>query len=199
MLKAEQFMYAGGSPVDLRVAAGACAGISGASGSGKTRLLRALCDLDPWQGSLSLNGTAAHAVPAPDWRRRIGYLPAESQWWFDSVGEHFPAAFPFEPDFCWQAAGFEPDTAGWEISRLSSGEKQRLAILRLLVRRPQALLLDEPTAHLDEKNARQIEALLLQYRSQKNIPVIWVGHDKAQLERVADCRYLMHDGELVPQ
>lgn len=192
-------MYIGGHPVDLRVAAGECAGISGASGSGKTRLLRALCDLDPWQGSLSLNGTAAHAVSAPVWRRRIGYLPAESQWWYDTVGEHFPDKFQFEPDFGWQAAGFEPETSGWEVSRLSSGEKQRLAILRLLVRCPQALLLDEPTAHLDEKNARRMEALLLKYRAEKNIPVIWIGHDQAQLGRVADRRYLMHDGELVQQ
>lgn len=196
MLKVENFKYAGGHVSALTVVSAACAGISGASGSGKTRLLRALCDLDPWEGRLSLNSIAAQTVSAPEWRRRIGYLPAESQWWYDSVGEHFPVKFAFDPNFSWQAAGFDDDVAKWEISRLSSGEKQRLAVLRLLLRRPEALLLDEPTAHLDENNAGLLEALLINYRTEKKIPMVWVGHNMAQLKRVAGLRYVMRAGEL---
>src|SRR5262252_689372 len=71
------------------LSAGECIAISGPSGSGKTLLLRAIADLDPNEGMVSLDGHDRSTVPGPEWRRRVDYLPAEPGWWADIVGEHF--------------------------------------------------------------------------------------------------------------
>jgi ABC-type multidrug transport system ATPase subunit len=194
MLELTNFSYANSSAFDLRIVPGQCAGLSGPSGSGKTRLLRAMCDLDPWQGSMQLAGVDAHSIPAPEWRQRIGYLPADALWWHDTVGPHFPYTSELPEKYNWEAAGFESDVTHWEISRLSSGERQRLAMLRLLCRRPHALLLDEPTAHLDPKSALMMEALVQNYQKTNNIPVLWVTHIPEQLDRITHSQYLMHHG-----
>jgi ABC-type bacteriocin/lantibiotic exporter with double-glycine peptidase domain len=76
--------------IDFRLAARGTAAIVGASGSGKSLFLRALADLDPHRGAIFLDDTACAEIPAPQWRRRVGLLPAESQWWFDEVSAHFP-------------------------------------------------------------------------------------------------------------
>jgi len=166
-------------PCDILVDAGACTAVAGASGSGKTLLLRALADLAPHEGDVLVGGDAQSSMPGPAWRRRVGYLPTESAWWADTVGEHFDGGVPAE-------LGFEPGVAKWEVGRLSSGERQRLALLRLLARRPEALLLDEPTANLDEENRAAVENLVARYRAEHGAATLWVTHDEAQRARVAD-------------
>lgn len=165
-------------PIDFSIAAGACLALSGPSGSGKSLLLRALADLDPHEGEVLLDGEAQSSMSGPAWRRRVGYLPTESAWWAPLVGGHFPGDVPAE-------LGFEPDVAGWEVARLSSGERQRLALLRLLAREPEGLLLDEPTANLDGESAQRVEALLERYRAEHDAAVLWVSHDAEQRARVA--------------
>jgi ABC-type iron transport system FetAB ATPase subunit len=71
------------------------------------------------------------------------------------------------------------------VSRLSSGEKQRLALLRALSVGPEALLLDEPTANLDADSTAGVEAWLTGIARGKRLPVLWVAHDNNQIERVA--------------
>ncbi len=195
MLTVEDLSYGGDKfgPVTFSVAPGECLGLSGPSGSGKTLLLRALCDLDAWHGSIRFGETSIHDVSAPEWRHRVGLLPAESQWWHERVNPHFPVS-PSADDLA--ALGFDGDVMGWEISRLSSGEKQRLALLRLLVFEPQGLLLDEPTAHLDPRNVGAVEKLICEYREERSAVVVWVAHDSAQLTRVADRAFRISDGRL---
>ncbi len=167
-------------------------GLHGASGAGKTLLLRALADLDLHRGEVKLGKTSASEVPAPQWRRLVGLLPAESFWWFDRVGEHFDCrAQVLEP---WLGQlGFSIDVFTWQVARLSTGEKQRLAIVRLLQYAPRALLLDEPTASLDAANIRNTENLLLDYCRSEQVPLLWVSHDPAQLERVADTLFFLDE------
>ncbi|MDZ7811294.1 MAG: ATP-binding cassette domain-containing protein [Arhodomonas sp.] len=141
----------------LLVEAGERVALSGPSGSGKTRLLRALADLDPWQGRLSLDGVDALAMPAPRWRASVMLVPSESAWWADRVGEHFPTR-PDEDTL--RGLGFDAEVMDWPVARLSSGERQRLALLRAAVRGPRVLLLDEPTANLDHSNVAAVERWL---------------------------------------
>ena len=191
-LKIESLRFQGRGPYDLAVESGECVGLSGPSGAGKTLLLRSIADLDPHEGRVFLDDVDSLAVDAPSWRRAVGLLPAESQWWWDTVGPHFPAVDLERL----KALGFGEEVLGWEVSRLSTGERQRLALLRLLVNRPRALLLDEPTAALDPASAGQVEALIEDYRREADASVLWVSHDPAQAERVADRRYEISEGPL---
>lgn len=181
-------------PIDLTVEAGQCVGITGPSGIGKTRLLRAAADMEPFDGTVQLDETDSAALPGPAWRCRVGLLPAESAWWRDRVGDHFPASDGLPLD----RLGIDPKAMDWPVNRLSSGERQRLAILRLLANRPKALLLDEPTASLDADNIHRAEALIADYRERERVPVVWVGHDPAQLRRVASRSYRLGPEGLSP-
>lgn len=169
-------------PISLSVLSGRCLCISGPSGVGKTLLLRAIADLDPFEGRVFLGNLEHMNVDGPTWRRNVGLLPAESHWWFDRVGAHFsePQVFGLEQ------LGFDIKILDRKVAGLSTGERQRLAVLRLLSQRPKALLLDEPTASLDPKNVRRVERFIAEYRSTGKIPVLWVSHDPRQIKRVGD-------------
>jgi ABC-type iron transport system FetAB ATPase subunit len=183
-------------PVSLDVAAGECVAVMGASGAGKSLLLRAIADLDPNDGDVALNGITRNAIPANVWRRQVALVPAESGWWADIVSEHFIAA---PPDMgLLDALGLGPESLDWAVARLSSGEKHRLAILRALSLRPKALLLDEPTASLDETATERLEAVLRQQNAD-GIPVLLVTHDAAQAERLAACVITMAGGRITDQ
>ena len=183
-------------PVSFDVAAGECVAVMGASGAGKSLLLRAIADLDPNGGDVALNGTTRNAMPAHAWRRQVALVPAESGWWADRVGEHFIAA---PPDMgLLDALGLAAEALDWSVARLSSGEKHRLAILRALCLRPAALLLDEPSASLDETSTERLEAVLKDQRA-GGVPIVLVTHDAAQAERLATRIITLAGGRIADQ
>lgn len=196
-LEIKNLCFQNRGPYSFSIEGGECVGLQGASGAGKSLLLRAIADLDPRTGTMQLGDINADAVPAPVWRRAVGLLPAESGWWLDRVGEHF-VDFDTVDSAMLSAVGFDRSVRNWQISRLSTGEKQRLAIIRLLHNQPQCLLLDEPTASLDQGSAAQVEQLLLTYCATHMAPLLWVSHDPAQLGRVSQHRFLMEkQGRLI--
>ncbi|MFQ5984347.1 MAG: ATP-binding cassette domain-containing protein, partial [Alphaproteobacteria bacterium] len=144
--------------VDFELRHGECLALTGPSGSGKTLLLRALADLDPHQGTVRLDGRDATVIAAPEWRRRVTYVAAEPGWWAETAGEHFqdrPAALDLLPQL-----RLPQDIMEASISRLSTGERQRLALARALLLSPQVFLLDEPTASLDGESTERVEGVL---------------------------------------
>lgn len=183
-------------PLSLSIAAGECVCLRGPSGSGKSLLLRAIADLDPHRGEVFLDDIACAALPAPVWRRQVVLVMAESQWWAERVGDHFAAGV--EPDWL-RRLDLAPDALDWQVARCSTGERQRLALLRALMQMPRALLLDEPTGNLDADNTRRVEALLADYRSQRGAALVWVSHDDSQAARVAQRRFRLQDGALMEQ
>ncbi|MDM8522529.1 ATP-binding cassette domain-containing protein [Desulfococcaceae bacterium HSG8] len=194
-LKIENLSFHNIGPVSLSIASSECIGITGPSGSGKTLFLRAIADMEPYSGRIFLDDIESVSFSGPEWRKKVGLLPAESAWWHDTVGEHFQQKTEQGWDGSWfETLGFDPDVETWSINRLSSGERQRLALLRLLSNRPKALLLDEPTANLDPENTDRVEKLLENYRIENEPAVIWVSHDVRQLGRVADRRFLLREG-----
>ncbi|MDM8548228.1 ATP-binding cassette domain-containing protein [Candidatus Venteria ishoeyi] len=192
----ENLFCHGRGAYQFSLGASQCLGISGPSGCGKSLLLRALADLEPHTGSVCLKGQASHDMPASHWRKKVGLLAAESRWWADDVYTHFPelehtqsTATSWSSEL--EQLGLPAAIMDWQIHRLSSGERQRLALLRLLVQQPQVLLLDEPTANLDPKHTALLEQRIMAYVQQQQVAVIWVSHDAEQLQRVANQRLML--------
>jgi phosphate-transporting ATPase len=161
------------------------------SGAGKTLLLRAVADLDPNEGRVTLDGRDRSMMSGPEWRRLVGYVPSEPGWWADTVGEHFgewTAALAFLRDL-----GFREETKAWPITRLSTGERQRLALVRALIMRPRVLLLDEPTAALDVASVAAVESLITAHL-RTGLAVLWVTHGAEQAKRVAHRLLVVESG-----
>jgi len=193
MLELLQLKHLHVGPVDLRVERGSCAAIEGRSGTGKSVLLRMIADLDPHEGDAALDGERCSRMPAPRWRRRVTYVAAAAGWWHDTVGEHFEdlealrALLP--------RVGLPVEAAGWQIARLSTGERQRIALLRAMTPDNRVLLLDEPTSGLDGESTALVEGLLRQ-RCAEGGTLLVVTHDPRQSGRLAQQRYLLVDGRL---
>ena len=192
MLKLDQFSWHTLSNVSLTARSGQCVGLYGPSGSGKSLMLRAIADLIPHGGQVWLDDILSDRVSGHQWRQWIGLLPAEAAWWFDSVGEHFNPI----PDTWLTSLGLDPEVFTWQVRRLSSGERQRLALLRLLANTPRVLLLDEPTANLDAENTARVEHLINDYRLDRRPVIVWVSHDPGQLRRWCDPIYRITDNRL---
>jgi putative ABC transport system ATP-binding protein len=177
----------------LSLSAGECIAIRGPSGAGKTLLLRAIADLDPSDGLVCLDGRDRSTIAGPEWRRLVGYVPAEPGWWADTVVEHFSewtAALAFVRDL-----GFPEEAKAWRITRLSTGERLRLALIRALMVRPKVLLLDEPTAALDPASVAAVETLITA-RIQAGLAVLWVTHDAEQAKRMAHRLLVVNGGQI---
>ncbi len=178
--------------VSFELAAGEIVCLRGPSGAGKSRLLRAICDLDENHGEVRLDGTSRESIEAPRWRRLAALLPAESTWWEDTPGAHFPRHPPYSP----QDLGLGAAILSQPMARLSSGERQRLALLRVLALEPRVVLLDEPTSNLDAENGRRTELLVRRHVDATNASVLWITHDASQAARVGRRTLTMDAGTL---
>lgn len=179
------------SATDLRLDAGECLAVEGASGSGKSRLLRAIADLDPNRGEVRLDGRLRSAMPAPRWRRLVTYVWPDAGWWTDRVGDHFSderAAAEWLPRL-----GLPDGALDWPVARASTGERQRLALVRALVQHPRVLLLDEPTGALDPDATARVEAVLRDLLA-AGTGIILVTHDAGQARRLAHRRMRVEGG-----
>ncbi len=194
MLKIERLAFLDWQEVSLEVAEGEVLCVQGASGSGKSLLLRAVADLIPHKGKVFLDGEACSDLPPTKWRREVSFLSAEALWWEDRVGDHFLNSVADER---LEALGLDLDCLEWDVSRLSMGERQRLGLLRMLDREPRVLLLDEPTSNLDSKTSEAVESLLLEYIESKKACAVWVTHDEGQAEQLGGRRFHMVDKQLV--
>lgn len=165
--------------VSLTLAPGEGLAVVGPSGSGKTSLFRAIADLDPNEGEVWLSCAPRDTVPAPEWRRRVAYVPAEPGWWLPRAGDHVPeAALPMVERLGLSLAALDKPVASF-----STGERQRLALAMAFARAPEALLLDEPTSALDESNRDDVEAAIREMLSQGTAMLI-ASHDRSQVERL---------------
>jgi ABC-type iron transport system FetAB ATPase subunit len=182
-------------PFTLALERGGCIGITGASGAGKSLLLRMIADLDPNDGEVFLDGAARSTMAAPVWRGKVVYVPAESGWWADLVVTHFPKPRLEAARALAARLGLPADLIDGPVARLSTGERQRLALIRALAAAPRVLLLDEPTSALDPDGAGRIEQILTE-RMAQGCAVILVTHDPAQAIRLAGRRYVMAAGRL---
>jgi putative ABC transport system ATP-binding protein len=194
-LRVKQLRSEFAGPFELNLGMGACAAITGPSGSGKSLFLRMIADLDPNEGEVWLNGRERASMPAPEWRKHASYVSAEAGWWADMVIEHFARNSRSEVAALAARLGIRADLLDAPVAQLSTGEKQRLSLVRALLPSPPVLLLDEPTGPLDEESVSQVEALL-QERMAMGASILLVTHDPRQAERLGNQHYRMVAGHI---
>ncbi len=170
----------------LTVPAAGCTTLSGPSGCGKSTLLRLIADLDPGAGTARIGDLARETLPASEWRRLVTYVAADAGWWTSPVSAHMS-----DQDGARRMMtelGLSETMMNAAPDNISSGERQRLALVRALIQRPRFLLLDEPTSALDPATTHKVEALLARMK-QSGMGLLVVSHAPEQVARIADHRY----------
>lgn len=169
------------------------AALTATSGAGKSRLFRAIADLVENTGSIKLNTMDREKITAPEWRTAVRYVSAEPAWWEATAREHLP-----EGDAVTALANqfnLTPKLFDCPIEQLSSGERQRFGLVRALADNPPVLLLDEPTAALDEDTSELVEAELKK-RAEAGCIIFLISHSKAQIARIADRVLTINNGHI---
>lgn len=193
MLVVRHLSRDGLAPTDLDVADGEAVAVLGPSGSGKTLLLRAIADLDPNEGDVSLDGQSREAMSAPTWRRKVTYLAAEPGWWGTRPITDF--ADPDAARAVLPRLGLDPAMLERPITELSTGERHRLALARVLVQAPRVLLLDEPTSGLDQDTTHTIESVL-RAQLETGASALFSTHDEALAGRLASRLIRIREGRI---
>jgi putative ABC transport system ATP-binding protein len=184
-------------PFDLALAPGECVAVTGPSGSGKSLFLRMIADLDPGQGNVFLDEVERRNFAAPEWRRRVAYNSAEPGWWHEGVAAHFGGtAMAFARAMAPRLL-LAPGLLDGMVVRLSTGERQRLALIRVLALASPVLLLDEATGALDERATRCVEAVLRE-RLADGAAILMVTHSPDQAARLGKRHLRMEARRLVP-
>jgi ATP-binding cassette subfamily C protein CydD len=179
--------------VDLDVPAGRTLLLTGTSGAGKSTLLSVLlrfADID--SGRVTINGVDLAELPVEEWRRRVAWLPQRPYLFDASVADNVRLGVPDADDEAVARAVALAEAAdvvaalpdglatrlGERGTRLSAGQRQRIALARAFLRRldgASLVLLDEPTAHLDPDNAAAVRAGVA--RLLEGVTGIVVAHD----------------------
>lgn len=161
--------------ISFTVASGTLTGIVGPSGAGKSTISSLIPRLyDVNQGVISINGTDIRDYTVKSLRSRIGVVTQDSHMFHDSIlvnlkyaksdatSNEIEAACKSARiwDFIQSLPNGLDTVVGERGHRLSGGEKQRLAIARLLLKQPSLVILDEATAHLDSENEALVQAAL---------------------------------------
>jgi ABC-type iron transport system FetAB ATPase subunit len=194
VLRVEQLQVAALPPLSFEVADRECLAIEGASGAGKTLLLRAIADLDPAPGQVFADGAERNEMPAHEWRRRVRYCAAEPQWWAERPRDCFPSATAPRLARLLQALELDEALLDRPVSVLSTGERQRLALVRAMLDEPRVLLLDEPTSALPPQATALVEELI-KFHMLSGRSAVLVSHDQAQVERLSHARLLLSKSE----
>lgn len=190
----------------MSIAGGDSVLIHGASGSGKSTLLRILARLEaPQSGSIFFGGHDIASIPAPEYRRRVAYLQQLPVMLEGSIRENYLLPFrftdqeaPSDDVLLEQLAEVELQDLVLDASasELSVGQKQRLALLRLLVMRPDVLLLDEPTASLDATSAAQLMRAVTRQMDAQRLTMLIVSHQPLDLGERRIREVLLRNGRV---
>ena len=182
-------------PFNLTLGAGRIAVVQGASGSGKSLFLRMIADLDPNEGEIELNGHPRSSMTSFRWRGMAPYVAADSGWWSERVADHFAASDAGAARELAARLGVTDRPFDGMVTQLSTGERQRLALVRAFVLNPQLILLDEPTGPLDPESVRKFETLLIE-KVKDGMSAIMVSHDHGQGARLGAIQFEMIDRKL---
>jgi ATP-binding cassette subfamily B protein len=200
------------SGVNLEIKNGETIAFAGYSGSGKTTLVKLIVGLyRPTHGKIWLNDVDGATVDYDALRRRIGYVSQETQLFAGTLRENLLFVNPSATDDdCWDALKSAAVTAIAERGgqgldtrigeggiKISGGERQRLAIARALLRKPELIIFDEATSSLDSITERSITDTIKEIaRSRPNLITVMVAHRLSTIAH-ADRIYVLQKGHIV--
>jgi len=176
--------------------------ILGPSGAGKSSLLRLLNRLDePTSGEVLFDNRDYRSLPPCQLRRQVGYLFQTPFLFPGTVADNLLFAEPElsddRIDHLLDHVSIDPNIKNRPVDNLSLGEKQRVALARLLATEPRVILLDEPTAALDPTYTEKIESSVKQIATDDGLTVIMVSHHPGQARRMGGEGLLIAAGKLV--
>jgi iron(III) transport system ATP-binding protein len=197
--------------ISLEILAGACVAVLGASGCGKTTLLRIMAGLetpdagDIWLGSTQVTAAGRNLV-APH-ERGIGFVFQDLALWphlrvrqnlefvLEAQGVPRAGRRP-KAEEALRMVRIEASIDRYPFE-LSGGEQQRVALARSLVGEPRILLLDEPLSSLDFELRSMLRRELARLQRTLQLTTVYVTHDRADAVALADCIVEMRAGRLV--
>ncbi|MBD3402829.1 ATP-binding cassette domain-containing protein [candidate division GN15 bacterium] len=188
--------------ISYSFACGTVYSVVGPSGAGKSSLLRLINRLDePDSGEVRYNDRDYRELSPQELRRHIGYLFQTPYLFPGTVSENLRFAEASLTDSqiagLLDQVGLEPGVASADVDTLSGGEKQRIAMARLLATQPSVILLDEPTSSLDPTSTRGIEKLIKRIAEERCLVAIMVTHEPEQAVRLGGETLLLVKGRLV--
>ena len=211
-LEAVNFAYAPHEPavldgISLHINPGESIAITGASGGGKTTLVHVLLGVhDPLSGQLRIGGQPLKQFGVENWRRRVGSVMQDDTLFAGSVADNI-SFFDPKPDLDYVEQCARLASVHEEISKmpmayqtlvgdmgtsLSGGQKQRVLLARALYKRPNVLILDEATSHLDTRREAEVNRAI-QHLAITRIIVAHRSETIASTERVIE----LADGHII--
>lgn len=172
--------------INLTIEQGKMTALIGPSGSGKTSLLMLLLKIyEPNQGRILINGVDLRKIDRTEWLLKLGYLPQDAFLFNDSIRSNILFGrkatkeeiekginLAFASDFIDEKEGGLEYSVGDKGDQLSGGEKQRINIARALLKNPELLLMDEPTASLDAHAESKINSAIKHAANERTSLVI---------------------------
>nr|WP_223242101.1 ABC transporter ATP-binding protein [Streptomyces sp. CBMA123] len=205
-----RFGYRPDAPVlqglSLTVPPHALVALVGPSGAGKSTTFALINRFyEPWSGTLRIDGRPAADLGLAEWRSHIAWVEQHCPLLHGTLRDNLCYAAPEATDErLWQVLDLVnltrkvdrlPEGLDTEVGergvRLSSGERQRIAIARAVLARPRLLLLDEPTAHLDPANEAALTVTMHSLR--KECALLVIAHRMSTIE-AADSVVMLADG-----
>lgn len=193
---------------DMIIESGKTTCIIGESGSGKTTLLRLLNKMiSPSEGEIFYNSIQLSKIDSVKHRRNVVMLSQSPVIFEGSIKDNLQIGLKFSEK---PLADDEELVSAMEIAQLdkplefnaeqlSGGEKQRLALARILLLDPDVLLLDEPSSALDENTADLITRALVEYSKENNKTLIMVTHSMSIAKNYSDKLFKLYQGKLIKE
>ncbi len=217
MLSSVHFRYRPADPwvltgTDLELYPGRITALVGPSGSGKSTIAQLLLRFrDPTGGTIAVNGVDLRLFRQHDLRATIGLAGQDAHLFPTSIRENLLIGRPTATDADLLKALERVRALAWVTSlpagldtaitedggNISGGQRQRLALARVLLTEAQFLILDEPTAHLDRETARPLIEDLLAAARESNLGVLLISHDTID-PALVDELVSLEAGRIVP-
>jgi ABC-2 type transport system ATP-binding protein len=188
--------------VSFSIPKGAVLGLIGSNGAGKTTLMRILVGLlMPESGSATLLAESALYLTDAA-KTRLGYVPQKPQslnWMtvegmLQFVGSFYPK---WDSEYMWNSLMRWNIPPSLRLAKLSPGERQRVALIRVLAACPELLVLDEPASALDPVARRDFLREIALRAGDAGTTVLFSTQIVSDLERVASHVCFLHEGKLL--